>query len=102
MSSIPPESLVSAGVSRDDVRALLARYPSLSAHELEHIATFMKTAPLLDVGLLSSDPELGANYARFRTAEGRRLRPSALEIATFLALYLLPGALVTFAVVKVA
>ena len=99
LSSLSPTD---ADAARDELRALLARYPQLSGGELDRLASLMRKARLLDVGLLSSDPELGEKYYSFRAGEARRLRPTAWETAKFLAFYLLPGALITWAVAQVA
>jgi hypothetical protein len=62
LSSPSPSS---ADAARDELRALLARYPQLSGGEA-------------------------------------RVRPTVWETAKFLAFYLLPGALITWAVAEVA
>lgn len=90
-----------AGTARGELRALLARYPQLSGCELDRLASIGK-ARLLDVGLLSSRPDLGDKYHGFRGGEARRLGPTAWETARFHAFYLVPGARITWAVAQVA
>jgi hypothetical protein len=99
LSILPPAE---ADAARDEMRALLARYPDLDDAGRHRLAALFGTARLLDVGLMSSDPALTAKYQAFRIAEARRLRPSAGEMLRFLAFYLVPGGLIAWAVAQVA
>jgi len=102
MNHPAPLAPTSRSAAVPELRALLARYPALDGSELDRLAQLMKTAPLLEVGMLSSDPELGGRYQAFRAGETVRLRPTPWEIAKFVALYLGPGALFVWAAVQMA
>ena len=90
------------GTDRDEMRDLLGRYPGLDGSECARLVRLMKSAPLLEVCMLSSDPELGGNYQAFRAGEAARFRPTAWEIAKFLALCVAPGGLFIWAAAQLA
>jgi hypothetical protein len=62
----------------DEVQALLKRYPDLSEEERDRVGNFLRHGAPLDLGLLSSDPELWRAAGAFKThhpgyfAPGRR------------------------------
>lgn len=58
---------VIAAEERERIAALLARYPNLSRDELEEIRNwFDRVASALDIGLLSSQPEITTQYRAYR------------------------------------
>lgn len=77
---------------------LLYRYPDLDEMEKKYLASLIKTAPIVDVAFVSSDPAVGANYRRFRAEQAALLRPTIWETAQFLAFWCLPLALILWAV----
>lgn len=61
------EVLSSPGNRGGEVRALIARYPELSANEIADLKRwFRKEASALDVGLLANETELVDQYGQFR------------------------------------
>lgn len=58
--------------ARARVKVLLHAYPNIDAAETAEIADFLRTGPVLEVGLLSSDEELRPKLLAFQAEhEGR-------------------------------
>ena len=58
--------------ARARAKALLTAYPNIDAAETAEIADFLRTGPVLEVGLLSSDEELRPKLLAFQAEhEGR-------------------------------
>ncbi|KMS54229.1 hypothetical protein V474_21050 [Novosphingobium barchaimii LL02] len=73
---------------RAHVTDLLARYPDLSARELDAVKTwFKRTAGPLDVGLLASDTTIADQYRAYRKDHHDRFSAKDIGIAAlFLAI----------------
>lgn len=71
--------------------ALLARYPNLSEVELAELINLMPSVPILDFGLMTSDPAMSSRLDAFYREHGRKIRTPFTALALFL---LLPLAVV--------
>lgn len=96
--SIDPAAVPSA--SSRALAALLARYPDLSAAEIAALAAALKAASHLDVGLISSDDELGPRLRRFRAEQANLLRTPLWRQLLFIIACLLPIVLLTLATIN--
>lgn len=68
--------------------ALLARYPDLSAQELQELEHwFRKEATALDMGMLASEPRVAAQLRAYRKAHHERFTMRDMAVAAiFLAI----------------
>jgi len=59
---------------REQITALLSRYPQLSEGELEELHDWFKRgASALDLGMLASDPDIAPNYRSYRAQHYDRI-----------------------------
>lgn len=64
---------------------LLARYPDLNERELQTLIEIFPKLPILDVGLMTSNPELAARIEAFRTDHRDKLKAPASALIVFVA-----------------
>lgn len=74
------ESLTDA---RAEMKTLLRRYPNLDDGERRRLARLMTKGPIIDIAMISSDPEVGGQYHLFKQECGALLRPTAFEVLLF-------------------
>ncbi len=65
------------------VEDLLSRYPMISRNEMEEVASFLRTASILDIYLLRANQSLDSRLAQFRNDNGADL---SLQKADYVAL----------------
>lgn len=64
------------------VASLLRAYPDLPESEIEEIARFLRSAPILDQGMLSSQPDMPQRITRFRKEQRSFFTWTAKEVVT--------------------
>lgn len=69
---------------RKHIRSLFARYPEIDSTEREEIVRYLRTAPVLDIGLLKSDEAIRYRIAAFEQEHARKLTIRPIEIAVLL------------------
>lgn len=77
---------------RKHVKNLFARYPEITSTEREELVRYLRTAPVLDIGLLKSDEAIRYRVAAFEEENARKLRVRPLEIAALLLIFTLVAA----------
>ena len=63
--------------SLEEVQSLLGRYPEVDQHERDRIAHFLRRGSPIDIGLLSSNPEVWRAASTFKAQH-----PSYFSIST--------------------
>ena len=74
---------------RHHIRSMLARYPEIDSTEREEIVRYLRTAPVLDIGLLKSDEAIRYRLAAFEQENARKLSLRPVEIAVLLLIFVL-------------
>lgn len=74
---------------RKRMKQLLARYPDIGSTEREEIVRYLRTAPVLDIGLLKSDETIRYRIAAFEQEHARKLAIRPVEIAVLLLVFAL-------------
>ena len=77
---------------RKRMKSLFKRYPDITASERDEIVRYLRTAPVLDIGLLKSDESLRYRIAAFEQANARALGSSPWEIAILIAIFAIVAA----------
>lgn len=72
---------------RRRVQSLFARYPDIDSTEREEIVRYLRTAPVLDIGLLKSDETIRYRIAAFEQEHARKLAIRPIEIAVLLVVF---------------
>ena len=78
-----------ADARRKHIRSLFARYPDVSNAEREEIVHYLRTAPVLDIGLIKSDETIRYRIAAFEQENARKLAIRPVEIAVLLIVFAL-------------
>ncbi|GAA0642840.1 hypothetical protein GCM10009424_17900 [Sphingomonas ursincola] len=76
---------------RKRMKTLFQRYPDISTSERDEMVRYLRTAPVLDIGLLKSDESLRYRIAAFEAANARALGASPWEIAALVAIFVFVG-----------
>lgn len=63
---------------------LISRYPDLTAAELNRLIDIYPRLPILDIGLMTSDPSISTQLDAFCRDHGRKLKPSTAGLLLFL------------------
>jgi len=74
---------------RKQVARLFARYPEITSAEREELVRYLRTAPVLDIGLLKSDEAIRYRIAAFEQEHARKLAIRPVEIAVLLIVFAL-------------
>lgn len=74
---------------RRHIRSLFARYPDISTAERDAMVRYLRTAPVLDIGLLKGDESLRYRIGAFEAANARALGASPWDIAVLIAIFAL-------------
>lgn len=85
---------------RERIEALLQKYPDISDSESEEIFHFLRSAPHLEVGLLTAREGVRANLDAFRRRYRKKLGLSLKDYVTFLLVTALPLALFCWLVMR--
>ncbi len=65
---------------------LISRYPDLTAAELDRLIDIYPRLPILDVGIMTSDPSISTRLDAFCREHGRKLKRSNAGLLLFLIL----------------
>jgi len=79
-------------VRRKQMKKLFARYPDITSSEREELVRYLRTAPVLDIGLLKSDEAIRYRIAAFEEENARKLSVRPAEIAILLLIFALAAA----------
>lgn len=74
---------------RKHIRSLFARYPDITSTEREEIVHYLRSGPVLDIGLLKSDEAIRYRIAAFEQEYARRLTIRPVEITVLLFVFAL-------------
>lgn len=74
---------------RKQMKKLFARYPEITSTEREELVRYLRTAPVLDIGLLKSDETIRYRIAAFEQEHARKLSLRPVEIAVLLLIFAL-------------
>ena len=89
-----------ATAPRERIEALLRKYPDLSDSESDEILHFLRTAPHLEVGMLTARDGVRAKLDAFRRRHKKTLGLSVKDYVTFLLVTALPLALFCWLVMR--
>lgn len=92
--TLPPEAAVhpDSEARRKQVKKLFARYPDITSAEREELVSYLRSAPVLDIGLLKSDEAIRYRIAAFEQENARKLSLRPVEIAVLLVIFALVSA----------
>lgn len=74
---------------RQRMKQLFARYPDISSTEHDEMVRYLRTAPVLDIGLLKSDETIRYRIAAFEQESACKLAIRPVEIAVLLLVFAL-------------
>ena len=63
---------------------LISRYPDLTGAELDRLIDIYPRLPILDVGLMTSDPSISTRLDAFCRDHGRKLKHSPVGLLLFM------------------
>lgn len=92
--TLPPEAAAHPDpeARRKQVKKLFARYPDITSTEREDLVHYLRTAPVLDIGLLKSNEAIRYRIAAFEQENARNLSIRPMEIAVLLLIFTLVAA----------
>lgn len=74
------------------IRAVFARYPNISNAERQQLTDFLKSGPLLDIGLLKGDEAIRYKIAAFEQEQEKALANAPIQMLVLLVIFVLLAA----------
>ncbi|WP_156139557.1 hypothetical protein [Sphingomonas sp. 35-24ZXX] len=71
------------------IRAVFARYPNISNDERQQLTDFLKSGPLLDIGLLKGDEAIRYKIAAFEQEQEKALANAPMQMVVLLVIFVL-------------
>lgn len=71
------------------VKALFTRYPDITSEERRELTDYMRSGPLLEIGLLKGDETIRYKIAAFEQEQEKALSHAPQEIAVLLVIFVL-------------
>lgn len=71
------------------VKALFTRYPDITSEERRELTDYLKSGPLLEIGLLKGDETIRYKIAAFEQEQEKALSHAPQEIAVLLVIFVL-------------
>ena len=78
-----------ASARKQRTRALFSRYPDISNDERYELTAFLKSGPLLDIGLLKGDDTIRYKIAAFEQEQEKALSHSPMQMVVLLVIFVL-------------
>lgn len=79
-----PTEQQTALATRSRIKSLFERYPNIANEEKRELAAYLRSGPLLDIGLLKGDEEIRYKIAAFEQDNQQALRTSPMELAVLI------------------
>ncbi|MDM7967047.1 hypothetical protein [Blastomonas fulva] len=71
------------------IKALFTRYPDITSEERRELTDYLKSGPLLEIGLLKGDETIRYKIAAFEQEQAKALSHAPKEIAVLLVIFVL-------------
>ncbi|MDM7956791.1 hypothetical protein [Blastomonas sp.] len=80
---------------KQHIKTLFTRYPAISNDERRELTTYLKTGPLLEIGLLKGDETIRYKIAAFEQEQQKALDYSPVSIIVLLVIFVLLALVLT-------
>lgn len=89
----PPDTASDDAYARKQrIKALFARYPNISNEDRQELTDFLKSGPLMDIGLLKGDETIRYKIAAFEQEQEKALSNAPMQLVVLLAIFVLLAA----------